>query len=250
MRFYKNIYPNVGDTTTVEVLDISDTFATVKLLEYDDLEGMLLLSEVSRQRIRSINKLLRIGRKEVVTVLRVDEEKKFIDLSKKKVTDEEQKIASEKFTKLNKVNKIINRIGNEELIYEELWKSELNSFEIFEKIRLDNNYINNFNFSNEIKNNLLLEINKNFVDEKIKLYSQFEIICPVCGIDAIKDSLKQASEKTKITLISSPLFVIEIDCGGEKEGHEILIKSLEDIKTKILSYESGEFTLKKDITKI
>lgn len=49
--------------------------AYVALLEYDDIEGMILLSELSRRRIRSINKLVRVGRVEYVVVLRVDKEK-------------------------------------------------------------------------------------------------------------------------------------------------------------------------------
>ena len=49
--------------------------AYVKLLEYDNIDGMILLSELSRRRIRSIQKLIRVGRDEVVVVLRVDKEK-------------------------------------------------------------------------------------------------------------------------------------------------------------------------------
>ena len=44
-------------------------------LEYDNIEGMILLSELSRRRIRSVQKLIRLGRNEVVVVLRVDKEK-------------------------------------------------------------------------------------------------------------------------------------------------------------------------------
>ena len=36
---------------------------------------MILLSELSRRRIRSINKLIRVGRIECVIVLRVDKDK-------------------------------------------------------------------------------------------------------------------------------------------------------------------------------
>ena len=49
--------------------------AYVKLLEYDNIDGMILLSELSRRRIRSRQKLIRVGRNEVVVVLRVDKEK-------------------------------------------------------------------------------------------------------------------------------------------------------------------------------
>ncbi len=45
------------------------------MLEYDNIDGMILLSELSRRRIRSIQKLIRVGRNEVVVVLRVDKEK-------------------------------------------------------------------------------------------------------------------------------------------------------------------------------
>ena len=57
------------------VLQIAEMGAYVKLLEYDNIDGMILLSELSRRRIRSIQKLIRIGRNEVVIVLRVDKEK-------------------------------------------------------------------------------------------------------------------------------------------------------------------------------
>ena len=37
--------------------------AYVSLLEYNNKDGMILLSELSRRRIRSIPKLIRVGKK-------------------------------------------------------------------------------------------------------------------------------------------------------------------------------------------
>ena len=59
----------------VNVRQIAEMGAYVQLLEYDNIEGMILLSELSRRRIRSIQKLIRVGKNEVVVVLRVDKEK-------------------------------------------------------------------------------------------------------------------------------------------------------------------------------
>ena len=59
-------------------------FLTHSQLEYDNTEGMILLSELSRRRIRSVQKLIRVGRNEVVVVLRVDKEKgscRFVTIS-------------------------------------------------------------------------------------------------------------------------------------------------------------------------
>ena len=59
----------------VNVRSIAEMGAYVSLLEYNGIEGMIMLSELSRRRIRSINKLVRIGRNECVVVIRVDETK-------------------------------------------------------------------------------------------------------------------------------------------------------------------------------
>ena len=94
MRYYEQRYPEVDELVMVQVRQIAEMGAYVKLvslfadrsalaafhtrhiqLEYDNIEGMILLSELSRRRIRSIQKLIRVGRNEVVVVLRVDREK-------------------------------------------------------------------------------------------------------------------------------------------------------------------------------
>ena len=59
----------------VNVRSIAEMGAYVHLLEYKNIEGMILLSELSRRRIRSINKLIRVGRSECVVVIRVDKDK-------------------------------------------------------------------------------------------------------------------------------------------------------------------------------
>lgn len=72
---FEQKYPNVDDLVMVKVKQIAEMGAYVSLLEYNNIEGMILLSELSRRRIRSINKLIRVGRNEVVVVLRVDKDK-------------------------------------------------------------------------------------------------------------------------------------------------------------------------------
>ena len=71
-RFYEQKYPEIDDVVMVNVRSIADMGVYVHLLEYNNIEGMILLSELSRRRIRSINKLIRVGRTEPVVVIRVD----------------------------------------------------------------------------------------------------------------------------------------------------------------------------------
>jgi translation initiation factor 2 subunit 1 len=85
---YENKFPEVDELVKVKVRQIAEMGAYVNLLEYNNIEGMILLSELSRRRIRSIQRLIRVGREEVVVVLRVDKEKGYIDLSKRRVSPE------------------------------------------------------------------------------------------------------------------------------------------------------------------
>ena len=59
-RFYEAQFPEVEDLVMVNVRHIAEMGAYVTLLEYNNIEGMILLSELSRRRIRSINKLIRM----------------------------------------------------------------------------------------------------------------------------------------------------------------------------------------------
>jgi len=49
------------------------------------MEGLILSTEVTNKRVRLINKFLKMGKKETMMVIRVDKDKRYIDLSKKKV---------------------------------------------------------------------------------------------------------------------------------------------------------------------
>lgn len=62
MRMYESKYPEVDDVVMVQVKSIAEMGAYVALLEYNGIEGMILLSELSRRRIRSITKLIKVSR--------------------------------------------------------------------------------------------------------------------------------------------------------------------------------------------
>jgi len=112
MRFYQERYPEVDELVMVQVRQIAEMGAYVKLLEYDNIEGMILLSELSRRRIRSIQKLIRVGRNEVVVVLRVDKEKGYIDLSKRRVSPEDITKCEDRYMKSKSVASIMRHVAS------------------------------------------------------------------------------------------------------------------------------------------
>jgi len=60
--------------------------AYVSLLEYDNLEGFIMMSDVTNKRVKSVYKLLKAGKQEIMEVRRVENSRNtFIDLSKKNI---------------------------------------------------------------------------------------------------------------------------------------------------------------------
>lgn len=110
-RFYEKPMPEYEEIVMVQVNQIAEMGAYVSLSEYDGIEGMILLSELSRRRIRSINKLIRVGKSECVSVLRVDREKGYIDLSKRRVSAEQLKETTERYNKGKVVHAIMRTVA-------------------------------------------------------------------------------------------------------------------------------------------
>eukprot|EP00755_Sulcionema_specki_P016723 Sspe_Gene.1046::Locus_353_Transcript_1_1_Confidence_1.000_Length_1206::g.1046::m.1046/K03237/EIF2S1; translation initiation factor 2 subunit 1 len=112
-RFYEKKYPDLDDLVMVKIRTISPSAAYVHLLEYNNVEGMISMSEVSRRRIRSIGKHLKVGGTEVVQVIRVDKEKGYIDLSKKKVMANDKKKCEENYNHAKAIHSIMTHVARQ-----------------------------------------------------------------------------------------------------------------------------------------
>lgn len=110
-RMYEAKYPEVDQAVMIQVKSMADSGAYVSLLEYNNIEGMILFSELSRRRIRSISSLIKVGRIEPVMVLRVDKEKGYIDLSKRRVSEEDIQGCEERFNKSKLVHSIMRHVA-------------------------------------------------------------------------------------------------------------------------------------------
>merc|ERR1712113_513152 len=84
----------------------------VSLLEYDGKEGMINLGELSKKRIRSMTKVLRVGSTEVCMVMSVDEEKGYVNLSKKRVEPEDAPIRQEMYAKAKAVHGVMQHVAS------------------------------------------------------------------------------------------------------------------------------------------
>ncbi|KAF7161932.1 hypothetical protein CNMCM5623_007347 [Aspergillus felis] len=257
-RFYEDKYPEVDSYVMVNVKQIAEMGAYVKLLEYDNIDGMILLSELSRRRIRSIQKLIRIGRNEVVIVLRVDKEKGkcYIDLSKRRVSPEDVVKCEERYNKSKAVHSIMRHVAEatqtplEELYQKIGWplnRKYGHAHDAF-KISITNPDVwQDVEFPTEaVKKELTQYISKKLTPSPTKVRADIEVTCfGYEGIDAVKTALRTAEanntpeNQIKVKLVAPPLYVLTSQCLDKSLGIKLLEEAIERIDSDIKKAGGG-----------
>jgi len=248
-RFYEQQYPEVEELVVVNVRHIADMGAYVTLLEYNNIEGMILLSELSRRRIRSINKLIRVNRNEVVMVLRVDKEKGYIDLSKRRVSPEDVAKCEDRYNKAKAVHSVLRHVaeqrhvGLEELYTRAGWplyRKYGHAHDAYKLALTQDDVFDNLDMTDEEKTELTSYIRRKLAPQPIKIRSDIEVTCFTYeGIEAIRSALTigqncgPADTPVKIRLIAPPMYVMTCNTLEKDLGIQILNDAIEAIRTSI-----------------
>ncbi|EED43708.1 protein translation initiation factor IF-2a [Enterocytozoon bieneusi H348] len=238
-----------GQFVIVKIIKIEDNIITAKLLEYTNIEGLIMPNEISRRRIRNITQVTKLGRIEVCQVLKIENE--HVDLSLKQVDEDDKSSALERYKK----NKLAYSIA--EKIAKKLNKTTCDIYQIYdEEIQ---KYGSLYNFFGAIKENIHY-INKNNIIEQVtediiyqefkasvfKIRADIDITCPKSnGIEIIKKSLDKGIEFDKnieICLLNTPTFSISKTCNNKEIGFQCINNVLTIIKNEIEN-SGGEFHL-------
>jgi len=263
-RFYEAELPEIDQIVKVQVKRIAEMGAYVSLLEYNNIEGMILLSELSKRRIRSISKLIRVGRTEIVLVLRVDKDKSYIDLSKKMVLPEDRVLCEEKVSKSKCVHSIMRHVASQfnmplkTLCQQIAWPLYAKYGHAYDAFKMYNNDDEDIfsalslpaDKADEIKECVKVQIGRRLLSQVVRLRAKIEVSCfEYEGIDAIKASLlsglKSSTEDCELTLklIAPPQYALVCVCNDKDLGMKRVDESMDIIKTKILEYK-GTFVIR------
>ena len=259
-RFYEKQLPDTDEIVMCQVRQIAEMGAYVNLLEYDNAEGMILLSELSRRRIRSIQKLIRVGRNEVVVVLRVDKEKGYIDLSKRRVSPEDVIKCEERYSKSRAVNSIVSHVAHKldypvEQIYEKvLWPldhSYGHSYDAFKLAVTESAKVfEGIDIEPHVLRELEANIARRLTPQPVKIRADVEVSCfGYEGIDAVKAALRAGEAVStenipiKIKLVAPPLYVLVTHSTDKVGGVALMEQALEKIQETIEKSE-GKVTVK------
>mmetsp|Transcript_38901 Transcript_38901/g.49656 ORF Transcript_38901/g.49656 Transcript_38901/m.49656 type:complete len:344 (+) Transcript_38901:170-1201(+) len=251
-RFYEQQFPEIEDLVVVNVRNIAEMGAYVTLLEYNNIEGMILLSELSRRRIRSINKLIRVNRNEVVMVLRVDKEKGYIDLSKRRVSPEDVAKCEDRYNKAKAVHSVLRHVAEKrgvelQNLYERvgwpLYKKFGHCYDAFKLALTQDDVFVDLEMEDEERTELTTYIRRKLAPQPIKIRADIEVTCFTYeGIEAIRTALTKGQEAgtadtpIKIRLIAPPMYVMTCNTLEKEQGIELLNKSIETVRESILGF--------------
>ena len=264
---YEAKFPEVDEVVMVQVKSIAEMGAYVQLLEYNNIEGMILLSELTRRRIRSVSKLIKVGRVEPVMVLRVDKEKGYIDLSKRRVSPEDVAACEEKYNKSKMVHSIMRHTAETTTatlvdLYEHmawpLYAKYGHCFEAFKHMVGDPDKVldelkkpdGSPAVNDEVKNALVKDIRRRMTPQPLKIRADVELTCfAYDGVLHIKEAMRAAEAvsteecKVKISLVASPLYVVSAQTLDKDFGVKLVDQAVEACAAAILKRD-GKIVVK------
>ncbi|VAH89957.1 unnamed protein product [Triticum turgidum subsp. durum] len=261
-RMYEPRFPEVDAAVMIQVKHIADMGAYVSLLEYNNVEGMILFSELSRRRIRSISSLIKVGRQEPAIVLRVDRDKGYIDLSKRRVSEEEARSCEDKYNKSKLVHSIMRHVAETleidlERIYQRigwpLYRKYGHAFEAFKLIVADPDAILDVltyeeretgpdgqevtkvvpAVTPEIKETLVQNIRRRMTPQPLKIRADVEMKC--FQFDGVLH--------IKIKLVAPPLYVLTTQTLDKDQGISVLTDAVKACTAEIEKHK-GKLVVK------
>lgn len=261
-RFYEKKFPEVDDIVMCEVTRVEPTTgAYVALLEYGNLEGMIMASECSRKRIKTVAQLLKVGKREPLLVTKVDEVEGFIDLSRKRVLLDDIKQCEDRYNNAKKIQVIAKNaavtLGQEleEMYTKVFWPLDAAYPSAYNAARISLEHpeevFSKVDISPEWVAAIKEAICSRMKPPEVKIHATFEITCySEEGIEGIKEVLINARNKANadnkntqiaMRMISSPLYEVSTKTTAKSSGIAFVKACLQRIQDEIESKDGSNY---------
>ncbi|MBN1924100.1 MAG: S1 RNA-binding domain-containing protein [Nanoarchaeota archaeon] len=248
MVFYKKTgFPKEGDIILCKVKKILPHSVFADLIEYDNKEGMIHISEISSRWTKNINDVVSVGKLIVCKVEKINEEKGYIDLSKKRVTSGQEKNKKDEIKNENRIEKLIeyacqkNKLTLKDF-YEKTGYTILEDygslFDFYENFKEDESVINDLELAQNVKEDIkkafesMVQKSRVTVKKPVKFYAEGSN-----GLKDLKDFIKEVKKSVKeedndfsIIYINSPEYLASVNSKNYKEANNFLEKLLKVMK--------------------
>jgi len=257
-RFYRKEFPEMDDIVIVRIVKQSDYGYNVSLLEYEDLEGFLALSELTKHKTLKRSQMLKSDEILPLIVKEANVAKKMVELSRRNIKDDEVSDTMIRYKTCTCINRLMNECYTMYLKYCDISSSDMihgindvmdnTIWKLYEETEdMDYNMIYmkvlgcpevllpGDLFTQEFIDKALKNINKRI--NKTNMILEMDINLSIMEEDAlnkIKDilniNLEEPNLSIKVFIVSPPLYRVRIESPDKKKGYD----ALENVKKTIL----------------
>lgn len=259
----KSEWPERGDLVLATVQKVAEYGAYVSLEEYGNKEGLLHRNEISTSWVRNIRDHVREGQKLVLKVLRVDPEKKHIDLSRKRVNKRERIDKIFMFKRERKAESFL-RVTAEKLHkpVEEIFEKAASPMEeahgdvytaLEESSRQGVEVLTKINIPADIAQALAQIAQERIHPPIVEVKGELHLTSTKPdGVNQIKKALQAAQKssavkttKIHIYTIAAPKYSLKVEAENYKEAENTIQKASE-AAIKAITKAGGEGSLRRD----
>ncbi|AEK72709.1 translation initiation factor IF-2 subunit alpha [Thermococcus sp. 4557] len=253
-------YPEEGEFVVATVKSIHPYGAFLKLDEYPGKEGFMHISEVASTWVKNIRDHVKEGQKIVAKVIRVDPSKGHIDLSLKRVNQQQRKAKLQEYKRAQKAENLLKmaaeKIGKDfETAWKEVWvplEEEYGEvYAAFEDAAQNGMDVLKDLISDEWAEALKPIIEAYVEIPTVTIDAEFEITVPKPdGIEIIREALIRARDRAneekeidvKFSYQGAPRYRIDITAPDYYKAEEVLENIAEEI-LRVIKEAGGEATL-------
>ncbi len=245
--FYKNKgFPEEGEIVLCTVKKILYHSVFAILDEYENIEGMIHISEISPGRIRNIRDYVKEGKQIVCKILKIDKQKGHIDLSIRRVGTNQKRNKNSEWKQEHKAEKLLELIGkdlNKDMatMYKEVGYSLREEYgslnKAFERFVLEPEEVKEFKLPKKLEETLIKIVLEKIQPKKAEVSGILDLSLETPnGIEVIKKTLTELQKgEISITYLSAPRYKVSVTASDYKTAEGILKQVQEDAISEIES---------------
>ncbi len=239
----KQGYPKFGELVLCTARRISQFAAWCSLDEYQNLEGMIHISEAAGKWVHDIKKFIKPNKQYVVKVVKVDPQANILNLSLKRVSKSEEKSKWNEFRKEQRADSILKVIAKELGIPVEKAHQEIafklqeefgDLYKAFEEINKSPALLSELNIPEKWHEAVSKILKKTFIEKEFEIKAELQMTCyEDDGVERIK-KLLQNIEKNGISVfyISAPKYRLELKTKNPKADTKKFEQEIQKITTE------------------
>lgn len=231
--------PDEGELVVATIKKIMPYGAFCSLSEYKDAEAFLHISEVAPRWIKNIHEFISEGQRHVVKVHHVDPTKNQVDVSIKRVNDEEKRWKLESVQNEKKGKKLLElAIKNAKIKMEYVDAKKIieehyeDVYTLFREVSLESDEgLSKIDLPKALKTHIVEVAIKSIKKPSVVVDRVFSFVSySGDGVEIIMKALLIAKKDCNITYLGAPKYKLSLSAPDYKTGEKKINQVLQDIK--------------------